>query len=106
MHNRLRAQPSEPVVQRLRRVGVRDGDALLQQDRPGIEALLHLHDRDPGRRVPREQRALDWRSAAPAWQQRRVYVQATSRRNFQHRVRQDKTVGGDHHGLRAHCLER
>ena len=42
-----------------------DGDALAQQHRAGIEALVHLHDAHAGLLVAGHDRALDGGGAAP-----------------------------------------
>jgi hypothetical protein len=65
-------------------------------DRPGVEALLHLHDRHAGLAIAGQHRALDRRRAAPARQQRGVDVDAAEPRDLEDLPRQDPPVGGDH----------
>ena len=57
-----------------------------RQHRAGIEARIHLHDRDAGFAVSGEERALDRRRAAPARQQRGVDVERAVRRGVEQRA--------------------
>jgi hypothetical protein len=46
-----------------------DGTAYLAQYRSGIEALIHLHERDPGFLIACQDRALNRSRSSPAGQQ-------------------------------------
>ena len=67
------------------------------QHRTGVQAFLHLHDRDAGIAVAGEDRRLDRRRPPPARQQAPVDVEAPASRRTQHGFGQDQAVGG-HHG--------
>ena len=73
------AELRETIMQGAGGLVGRDGDGLGRQHRSGIEPGIHLHDADAGLRVPREQRPLDRRGAAPSGQQGRVDVDAAIR---------------------------
>ena len=74
--DRVGARRGQPVVQRRAGVARVDRHADDREHRAGVEAGVHLHDRDAGLGIAREQRALDRRRTAPARQQRRVDVDA------------------------------
>jgi len=123
---RLRHDPPvAPLRDRLdHRVGAERGQAVMErcgglasgnrrraheQHRPGVEPRVHLHDGDTGFRVAGLDRARDRCGAAPARQQRCVDVETTELRHVEHGLREDETVGHDHHELRrvaAQPLER
>ncbi len=68
----------------------------LRRDRPGVELLHELDDRYACLGVARHQRTLDRRSAAPAWEERRMHVQPETL--VEHCVGDDQPVGdGDDH---------
>src|SRR6185437_17152126 len=46
------------------------------EDRPGVQARIHLHQRYAALAVPGQNRALDGRRSTPAWQQGGVQVDA------------------------------
>ena len=73
-----------------------DRHALLEADRPGVEALVHPHHRRRRLGVAGHDGALDRRRAAPAGQGRRVQVQAAFARRVENRLRQDEAIGNDH----------
>ena len=102
----LRAEDRQRVVQlaggRLRL----DRQRTPQQHRPGVQALLHLHQAHPGFGVAGLDRALDRRRAAPARQQARVHVPATVLRDVQDRLRQQHAVGHHHHQVRLQRAQR
>ena len=63
---------------------------MLRRDRPGVELLHELDDRHACLGVARHQRPLDRRSAAPAWEERRMHVQPETL--GEHRVGDDQPV--------------
>ena len=71
----------------------------LQQHRPGVEPVIHLHDGHAGHRVAGQDRPLDRRSAAPARQQRSMNVHAAHLRRVEDRLGQDQAVGRDHRDI-------
>ncbi len=85
----------EPRRERRPGVVVRDRHPDLFDHRPGVEARVHLHERDPRLAVAFEDRPLDRRRAAPPREQRRVDVDAAVPRPREHVGRQDQAVGGD-----------
>ncbi len=99
-----RALPALPRGWR-RRVAA-DRHLLLQQDRPGIKPLLHLHDRDPGRSVAGQQCPLDRCRAAPARQQRGVHIEAAETWHRQDLGGQDQAIGSDDGRVDAQLDER
>mgnify|MGYP000190324083 CR=1 FL=1 len=100
-----RAQPRQRIVQRGRGVVRPDGQARLKQHIPGIEALVHLHDRDAGFHVTRFDGALDRRRTAPARQQRGVDVQAAQAGRHEHPARQDQAIGRDDQHVKPRGLQ-
>ncbi len=101
LEQQFRAEHGQLVVQRAGRVLPRDRERILKQHRPGIEALVHLHDGDAGFDISREQRALDRRGATPAREQRSVHVDATARRQREQRGRQHQPISGHHQRFRT-----
>ena len=97
LHQGLRAQRGKAVVQAAAGLVRRDGEAFDQVYRPGIQALLHLHDGHTGLGVARLDRALDRRRPAPARQDGGMDVDAAQARRLQHRLRQQQAVGHHHH---------
>jgi hypothetical protein len=65
------------------------------QDRTGVHARFHLHDRDAGGLVTAQDGPLDRRGAAPAGQDRGVHVEHAEPRDGEDRRWEDVTVG--HH---------
>ena len=63
--------------------------------RAAIESCCHPHQADAGLVVAGEYRGLDRRGAAPARQDGAVHVQTAVCRHVEHRLRQDKSIGGD-----------
>jgi hypothetical protein len=94
-HEQARPERGELVVQTAPGVLGRDGDRFLEQDRPGVEPFIHLHDGDASRPVTGEERALDRRGSAPARQERCVHVETAARREREQRRRQDQSIGRD-----------
>ena len=80
------AAPGEQVVQLAGRHVGRDRHALLQADRPGVQARLHAHDGGGRLGVARHDGALDGRGAAPARQRRGMQVEAAVPGRLQHRL--------------------
>jgi hypothetical protein len=76
-----------------------------EQYRAGVQPGVHLHDRDAGLGVAREDGALDRRGATPARQQRSVHVEAAEPRCRQNRLRQDQAVGRHHRGVEIKLRE-
>jgi hypothetical protein len=105
-HDQAGAERGQAVVQAGSGVVGQDGLALDQQHVAGIEAGVHLHDRDAGLGVAGLDRAMDRRGAAPARQQRAVDVQAAQARQVQHPLRQDQAVGGDHQHVGPRGVQR
>ena len=95
-HDHFRAQRGKLVVQRAGVVVRRDRNAALRKHCAGIEARVHLHDRNAGLRVAGKNRALDWRRAAPAWQQGSMNIEGTMCRDIEHRLRKNEAISGDH----------
>ena len=83
-----------------------DRQCLDQQHVAGIEADVHLHDRDAGLRITRFDGAVNRRGSAPARQQAGVNVQATQTRPIEHPLRQDQAVGRHHHAVCAAGQQR
>ena len=59
----------QPIVQRVPGIVVTNGALRSQKNRTGIQAGVHLHDRDAGDAVSGHDRALDRRSAPPTREQ-------------------------------------
>ena len=101
----FRAQRGETVVQRAAGLVGGDGCFQRQQHRPGVQALLHLHQAHAGALVAGLDGALDRRGAAPARQQRGVHVPAAIGGDGEHRGRQDQPVGHDDEQVRCERSE-
>jgi hypothetical protein len=95
-YDRRRPHLREPFGERTRGVPGIDRGFDPIDHRPGVEARIHLHDRDPGRRVTGQQGMLDRRGAAPARKQRSVDVESPVSRPSQDRRRQDEPICGHH----------
>jgi len=102
LDDQLRAELGQAVVERATGLRLADRQRAGQQHRAGIEARIHLHDRDAGLSITSLDRPLDRGGPTPAGQQRRVDIDATETRHLQHDLRQDQAIGGDHHQI---CLE-
>src|SRR5208283_77026 len=74
------AEPGESGLQATSRVPRRYLDLARTQHRPGVEPRVHAHDGDAGGRVTGQQRTLYGGSAAPAWQQRGMDIDAAESR--------------------------
>ena len=86
-------------------VGRRKGQHGAREDRAGIQALIHLHDRHAGFGIAGEDRALNGRGTAPARQERSVDVQAAVARQRQYFTRQQQPVGDDDEHLGRPALQ-
>ena len=100
------ADHGQAQVQHRRAVVRPDRRDLFEQHRTGVEAGVHLHDRDPRRCVAGFDGTLDRRGAAPSRQQRGVDVQAAQARQSQYPLRQDQAVGGHHHHVGRGGIKR
>ena len=96
LHCQPRAHRRQTVVQVARGVGRGDIRALAQQDWPGIQPCLHLHDADTCAVVARHNRAVDRSCPAPSRQQGCMDIDATLCRGVEDVLRQDQTVCHDH----------
>ena len=67
----------------------------------GIKAAVHLHDGDARARITGQHGALHRRGAAPAGKKRGMDVDTAMARRIEHRLRQDKAIGGDHRHVDA-----
>ena len=69
----------------------------------GIEPGFHLHQADTRRFVAAEDSLLNRCGAAPAWQQRRVHIQAACLWDIQDRLRQNQPIcrDNDHVGFQS-----
>lgn len=85
----LRPQRSQAVVQLAAGFLLADLDALRQQHRADIQPGFHLHQAHPGLGIAGLDRALDWRRATPARQQRGMHVPAAMGWHSQHRIGQN-----------------
>ncbi len=104
-HDQPPTQLGQHVVQR-GGGGLRaDRHRLAQQHRTGIQASVHLHDRDARLGIAREHRGLDRRRPAPPRQQAGMDVQAPAPRRVQHGGRQDQAVGSDHRPIQVQFSE-
>jgi len=73
----------------------------LREDRTGIEARVHSHDRYASLAIAFEKRALNGRRATPAWQERGVNVQGAVRSDIENRWRQKDAVSDRDHNIGA-----
>ena len=108
LHGRLdelATQGCQTVVQQRCGVSFVDGFGLNQQHRPRVQTRIHLHDGDAGAAVTGFDGPVNGRSAAPAWQQRRMDVQAAQARQGQRPGRQDQTIGCHHHQFWRRVLQ-
>ena len=76
-------------------VGVCDTHGFRQQDRPGVQARLHLLDLDARHLIPGHDGPLDRRRPAPARQEGGVQVETAQPRRIERLLRQDLAVS-DH----------
>ena len=74
---------------------------LAQQNRPGIKPRFHLHDADPGFRIPRHDRTMNRCRPAPARQKARVDIETALLRCVENRLRQDQPISHDNRHIRA-----
>ncbi len=82
-----------------------DAQDLRGQDRALVQPLGHAHDLDAGDLVPRHDRPLDGRRAAPAGQERGVEVEAAQPRRVENGGGQDLAEGHHHGGVEAEGRE-
>ena len=82
-----------------------DWQTLDAQHVAGVQARVHLHDRDAGLSVPSFNRAVDGRRAAPTGQQTGVDVEALQARGVQHPLRQNQPVGRHHASICCCCSD-
>jgi hypothetical protein len=82
-----------------------DLHAPLGVDRPGIEAFIHLHDRNSGLRVAGQQSALNGSRATPTRQQRGVNIDRATGRQIENLRGQHQTVGGDDEHVRPRLAQ-
>ncbi len=94
---RLGAERAETLAQRRAGIARQDRALAHQQHGAGVQARVHLHDRDAADGVTGLYRALDGCRAAPARQHRGVHVDAAVTRDREHGGRQDQAVGCDDH---------
>ena len=69
LDDRSRPNPGELVAQAARGLPRLDRHRMPDDDRPGVQPLVHAHDRDAGFPIAGKQGALDGRGAAPAGKQ-------------------------------------
>ena len=100
------AQRGQLVVQGASGGGWADGQSLHQQHVAGVQAGVHLHDGHAGFGIARFDGAVDGRGTAPARQHGGVDVETSEPGQRQHPLRQDQTVGGDHHHIGLCGLQR
>ncbi len=105
LHQQLRAGLGEPLGQDGCVLAGANQDRARREHRSVVELLIHLHDRDAGLAVPRQDRVRHRRRAAPARQQRGMHVQHTAARDLEDRGRDDLAVRDDHHQVRCHRAE-
>ena len=94
--NQLRADLCQFVVQFSAGRFRRDFGFAFQQHVAGIQPGVHFHCRNAAFFVAGLNCPLDRRRAAPSRQQRTVNVDTAERKGFQHRRRQNQTIGGNH----------
>ncbi len=70
------------------------GRLLLEQDVPGIHALVHPHDRHAGPRLALNDGPVERRRSTVFREQRRVDIDAAQRREIEHLPRQELSEGG------------
>ena len=73
-----------------------DGRVGLGQKRAGVQALIHLHQGNASAGIAGFDGALYGCGATPAWQQRRVHVDATQPGQVQNGLGQNEAIGNHH----------
>ena len=71
------------------------------QQRPCIQARLHLHQRHPGSLVASPDRRRNGRCAAPARQQGSMDIDRAETAGLKRGRRKNSAIGGHHHQIRA-----
>ena len=99
-HEQFAAKGRKAVVQLARCFLRADCDRFLDVDRAAVESRGHGHEADASLLVAGEYRGLDGRRAAPARQQRSVYVETAFRRDIENALRKDQPVGRDDEDIR------
>ncbi len=89
-------QPRQPVVELTGGLVGADVQRLLHQHRAGVQALIHLHQRNPRLWVTGQDGLLDGAGTPPTGQQRRVQVPTPQPGGVQHRFGQQQAIGGRH----------
>ena len=100
LHLQIRAHLCQGDQQLRRGRAARDGDGAFQQHRPGIQAGVKPHGGHARFGVATGDCPLDGCGTPPAWQQRRVSVDAAEWWQLQHPSRQDPPVGNHDDGVR------
>ena len=103
---RRRAELGEAAGQGAGGVPGGDGAGPRCEDRSGVEARVHPHDRDPGLPVAGEDRMMHRGRAAPAREDRCVDVDAAEPGDGEDRSRQQKAVGRDDQRVEAERGQR
>ena len=76
---------------------------LAQQNRPGIQPCLHLHDAHASLCIPGHDGAMNGGGPPPPGQEAGVDIQTATRGRIQNRLRQNEAIGHHHRHIR---LER
>ena len=106
VEKRCRAEPGETEGQGAGGVFRADRAGARGEDRAGVEARVHLHDRDPALPVAGEDRVVHRRGAPPARKERSMDVDAAEPRRGEDRRWQHKTVGRDDQRVEAERGQR
>jgi hypothetical protein len=101
----LAAERREPVMEASRGFPLADPYFAGREQGARVEAGFHAHDRHAGGRVPREQRALNGRRAAPARQQRCMNVETAEFRQGKHGRRQNQAIRHHHQRIQLQAVE-
>ena len=99
LHHQRAAELGQAVVQGGGGVLRGDVEHAGQEHVARVQTRIHLHDDHAGLRVTRFNGTVNRCRATPAWQQRRVDVEATQTRGAERPLRQDEAISGHHHHI-------
>ncbi len=103
LHQQFAAECCEAILQVAGGLVSPDFDRRACQYRAGIEPRFHLHQAYPRYLVTFEYCRLNRSGAAPARQQRCVYIHATALRNVEYHLWQQQSVGRDDQQVGFSC---
>ena len=106
LNNQPTAEQRQLVVKGGCRVISGYGVRFNQQHRACVQPGVHLHDGDARLQITRLNSPVNWRCAAPSWQQRCVNVQATKPGRVKHPLRQDQAISRHYHHIGPHRVNR